>query len=274
MTRGIYIMANDRVLEHAKALLNSIRVFDKETPVLLIPYDDNYKAAQAVLGAAYGVALYPDLKIVERLAQKIGDAFPPGFIPRPNQFRKQACWFGPFEEFLYIDTDVVVFEKIINTLDLLNGHDFLCCDYQFKGGIKNVFTDRAIESGLIQVEDIRHIFNAGFWGGRKNAVTEDQILSSARECAARLECFDFSQKTSDMPIFNYSMIKNIKNKVNLTQIGSEPGSWAGTKHFLNNDNILSDPNSKKNLRYLHWAGINIKAGCPYWEIWEYYRNLK
>ncbi|MEM6402119.1 MAG: hypothetical protein AAF757_18120, partial [Cyanobacteria bacterium P01_D01_bin.116] len=27
------------------------------------------------------------------------------------------------------------------------------------------------------------------------------------------------------------------------------------------------------LQYLHWAGIRIEPGCPYWEIWEHYRNL-
>ncbi|MBC7516775.1 MAG: methionine synthase, partial [Alkalinema sp. FL-bin-369] len=35
MSRGIYITANDRVADHAIALLNSIRAYDTETPVVL-----------------------------------------------------------------------------------------------------------------------------------------------------------------------------------------------------------------------------------------------
>lgn len=27
------------------------------------------------------------------------------------------------------------------------------------------------------------------------------------------------------------------------------------------------------MKYIHWAGIRIEPGCPYWEIWEYYRYL-
>ncbi len=27
------------------------------------------------------------------------------------------------------------------------------------------------------------------------------------------------------------------------------------------------------LEYLHWAGIRIQPGCPYWDIWEDYRYI-
>ena len=39
-------------------------------------------------------------------------AFGEEFFRRPDNFRKQACWFGPFDEFLYLDADTVVFERI------------------------------------------------------------------------------------------------------------------------------------------------------------------
>ncbi len=38
--RGIYITANDRVMDHAIACLNSIRLHDPSIPVMLIPYSD------------------------------------------------------------------------------------------------------------------------------------------------------------------------------------------------------------------------------------------
>ena len=49
MTRGIYITANDKVADHAIALLNSIRAYDTETPVVLIPYDENYHEVASIL---------------------------------------------------------------------------------------------------------------------------------------------------------------------------------------------------------------------------------
>ena len=109
MSRGIYIAANDRVTEQAIALLNSIRFYDKDTPVVLIPYDNNYQAIAQLLAQNYGVKVYEDLPFIERLSQQLYDIFGKNFFARPNQFRKQACWFGEFDEFLYIDTDIGCF---------------------------------------------------------------------------------------------------------------------------------------------------------------------
>jgi hypothetical protein len=36
---------------------------------------------------------------------------------------------------------------------------------------------------------------------------------------------------------------------------------------------LLDPNVNQPLQYLHWAGMKIQPGCPYWDIWEHYRYL-
>jgi hypothetical protein len=49
MNRGIYITANDKVTDQAIALLNSIRLYDPDTPITLIPYDDNYQKAASIL---------------------------------------------------------------------------------------------------------------------------------------------------------------------------------------------------------------------------------
>ncbi|MEM9244259.1 MAG: hypothetical protein AAGA67_00745, partial [Cyanobacteria bacterium P01_F01_bin.153] len=50
-----------------------------------------------------------------------------------------------------------------------------------------------------------------------------------------------------------------------------PGSWAGSKHFQWQGERLVDPNFDRPVPYLHWAGIEIRPGCPYWETWEDYR---
>ena len=47
MSRGIYIVANDKVIESAIALLNSIRLYNCQVPVFLIPFDDNYQQVAA-----------------------------------------------------------------------------------------------------------------------------------------------------------------------------------------------------------------------------------
>jgi Mannosyltransferase putative len=277
MTRGIYIIANDKVTDHAIALLNSIRLHDKETPIVMIPYDDNYHNIADTLNRYYGVQVYEDLEFIDRLSNKLHETFGGKFFARPNQFRKQACWFGKFDEFLYIDTDIVVFEKIADNLNYLANTDFINCDYQHLGGIKNVFSPKVFEDKVFTQEEVKDIFNGGFWGSKKNLVSEQDLYEVFAECAAHPEYFDFSEKTSDQPIINFMLLKRIKNRFNIVRRpGQAPGNWAGTPHFQlkqGQGNILIDPTVLQPLQYLHWAGIRIQPGCPYWEIWEHYRNL-
>ncbi|MBH8572990.1 methionine synthase [Nostocaceae cyanobacterium CENA369] len=274
MTRGIYIIANDKVTDHAIALLNSIRLHDKNTPIILIPYDDNYHAIADTLNKYYGVQTYEDLEFIDRLALKLHETFGGQFFARPNQFRKQACWFGPFDEFLYIDTDIVVFEKIIDNLNYLAESDFICCDYQHLGGIKNVFSPQVLEDKVFEEAEIKDIFNGGFWGSKKNLISEKDLYETFAECAAHPQYFDFSEKTSDQPIINYMLLKRIPRRFNIVRReGKAPGNWAGSPHFKQQNYILFDTAVNQPLQYLHWAGIRIQPGCPYWEIWEHYRNL-
>ena len=274
MSCGIYITANDRVIEQAIALLNSIRLQDSDIPVVLIPYDDNYQAIAKILQERYGVQLYPDLQFIDRLSNQLHQIFGENFFARPNQFRKQACWFGVFDKFLYIDTDIVVFEKISNSLNYLNDHDFICCDYQHRGGIKNVFTSQVIEENVFSSYELQDIFNGGFWGSKKNLISEKILYDTFSECATHPEYFDFSQKTSDQPIINYMVLKHIPRRFNIVRRpGGAPGNWAGSKHFQIQGNQLIDPNVNQPLQYLHWAGIRLEPGCPYWNIWKHYRYL-
>jgi hypothetical protein len=83
MSCGIYITANDRVIEQAIALLNSIRLQDSDIPVVLIPYDDNYQAIAKILQERYGVQLYPDLQFIDRLSNQLHQIFGENFFARP-----------------------------------------------------------------------------------------------------------------------------------------------------------------------------------------------
>ncbi|WP_338043162.1 MULTISPECIES: hypothetical protein [Okeania] len=94
MSRGIYITANDKVIEQGIALLKSIRKYDSDTPIILIPYDNNYQTVAECFSRDYGVKIYQDLELIKRLSNKLKQIFGNKFFARPNQFHKQACWFG------------------------------------------------------------------------------------------------------------------------------------------------------------------------------------
>ena len=276
MEKGIYITANDKVTEQTIALLNSIRAYDTQTPIILIPYDDNHQAIAALLKRDYGVEVFGDLDFIDRLSRRLQQTFGEDFFARPNQFRKQACWFGPFEKFLYIDTDIVVFDQIIKALDYLDTYDFICYDYQHAGGIRNVFSQNIIEQNVFTEAEVGDLFNCGFWGAKRDLMTEQNLYDTFQECAAHPEYFDFSEKTSDQPIINYMILKQVPKRFNIAKrTDKAPGSWAGSKHFVKReDGRLVDTNCDQAIDYLHWAGIRIQPGCPYWDVWKHYRYLR
>ena len=273
MTRGIYIVANDKVIENGIALLNSIRYYDSEVPIFLIPFNEHYQKVARVLEDSHGVKLFPDLDFIEQFTHNIGKIFDRDFLAVPNKMRKLVLWFGPLDHFLYLDTDIIVFQQIAKVLNYLDEYEFICCDYHYKNRkIADIFSPLVTEKGIFTAEQLADVFNSGFWASRKGIFAEDKLYELLKECAQHREYFDFSYRTTDQPILNYLILKSTQKRLNLVKLpGKEPGSWAGSKHFQKRDGILYD--GEQPLRYLHWAGTPMVAGGPYREIWEYYRYL-
>ena len=271
--RGVYIVANEKVGDNAIALLASLRSHDPDVPVYMIPFNDDYQALFKKLNSLYQVQLFPDLAFLEAFTQKIGEIFPRDFLALPNKMRKLASWFGPLEEFLYIDTDILFFEPVSKTLAYLDQADFICCDYHFKGRkLRDVFSPSVIECGIFPEDIVNSVFNSGLWGSKKGTITLEQMYQRLGECAQNRDYFDFSGGTTDQPIMNYLVLNTIDKRLNIAQIiPNEPGSWGGMKHFITREHALYDGETR--LRYLHWAGTPMRSGGPYRELWEYYRYL-
>lgn len=272
-TKGIYIVANEKVGENAIALLASLRRYDPDIPVFMIPFNDDYQTLYKKLNSLYQVQLFPDLAFLEIFTQKISEIFPRDFLALPNKMRKLAAWFGPLDNFLYIDTDILFFEPVSNTLAYLDQADFICCDYHFKGRkLRDVFSPSVIEQKIFPEDIVNSVFNSGLWGSKKGTLTLKQMYQRLEECAQNRDYFDFSGGTTDQPIMNYLVLNSIDNRLNIAQVNpNEPGSWGGMKHFICRDQALYDGDTR--LRYLHWAGTPMGPGGPYRDLWEYYRYL-
>ena len=272
-SRGVYIVANEKVGDNAIALLASLRRLDPDVPGFMIPFNDDYQTLFQTLNTAYRVQLFPDLAFLEAFTQKISDIFPRDFLALPNKMRKLAAWFGPLDEFLYIDTDILFFEPVSDTLAYLDQADFVCCDYHFKGRkLRDVFSPVVGERGIFPADIVNSVFNSGLWGAKKGTIALEQMYQRLEDCAQNRDYFDFSGGTTDQPIMNYLVLNSIDKRLNIVQVNpGEPGSWGGMNHFVTRDQALYDGDTR--LRYLHWAGTPMGPGGPYRELWEYYRYL-
>ncbi len=270
--RGVYIVASDKVADNAIALLSSLRLYDPDIPVFLIPFSQDSAKVTQQLADPYNVQLFPDLELIESLTERISEIFPRDFLALPNKMRKLAAWFGPLDEFLYIDTDILFFSPVSDTLVYLDQADFIWCDYHYKRGLEDVFSDVVPTQSIFSEEALKDVFNSGLWGSKKSALSLETLYEVLKECAAHQEYFDFSSGTTDQPIMNYLVLKTIHRRLNIARANpSEPGSWGGSLHFEQRGHVLFDGNHP--LRYLHWAGTPMRAGGPYRNLWTYYRYL-
>jgi hypothetical protein len=273
MNRGIYIVANDKVMENAIAMLNSVRYYDPVVPIFLIPFDEQYKQVASILKKKHNVEVFPDLDFIDIFTKKVGEIFARDYLATPNKMRKFVQWFGPLDEFLYIDTDIIVFEKIAEVLNYLSDCEFICCDYHYKKRkLADVFSPLVREQKIFSDRELEDVFNSGFWASKKGIFTLSELYDLLKECAQHREYFDFTYKTTDQPILNYIILKTTHKRLNLVKLSDkEAGSWAGTPNFVERDRILYDGENR--LRYLHWAGMPMVSGGVYRELWEYYRYL-
>lgn len=272
MIRGIYLLANDKVLDNVITLLNSIRCHDTTTPVLIIPYDQNHQVLQSFIKQFKAVEIYDNYDFLENLMTTVNRVWNDvSKDHRINMLKKFGCWFGPFDEFLYIDTDIVVFDPIINLLDAMEGYNFLSYDYQRKTGIQDIFNDEILEKKVISSEQIDLVFNAGFFGSRKSSLSEKKLFSLIHETKQYANCFIWDYY--DQGILNYWVIRHDIKQINYTKTDiNVPGNWAGSDYRMENYQLFNQATGKS-LSYLHWAGHNIFPGCRYWEVWNYYRHL-
>jgi hypothetical protein len=271
MTRGIYIVANDRVADNAIALLSSIRRQEPDLPVVMIPFDADYQQVAKILTEQFQVQIFPDLDFLDDFTRTIGEIFPRDFLKLPNKMRKLAAWFGPLEDFLYVDTDIVVFQPLSDALNYLKQADFINCDFHYKGRkLADVFSQTVVDQEIFSSETLQDVFNSGFWGARRGSLSLETMTSLMKDCAAHREYFDFSSGTTDQPIMNYLVLKGIQRRLNIVRANpNEPGSWGGSSHFIEQDHVLYD--GDRTLRYLHWAGTPMGPSSRYRELWEYYR---
>jgi hypothetical protein len=264
--KGIYTLANDKdsVIDDTLAFLNSLFTYEQNYPVMIIPYNDDYHKIASIVGKQYDVKIYDNkalLKAIDNASHEI-------FGKTSHLVRKFACWFGPFDEFIYYDTDVVVLHEQREIFDLLTKYDFVSDGSIRQMGIKNVFTEKVYEKNIFPREKIKELFNAGFYASKKEVINHDQLMQIFKEAVDVADIFDMP---NDQPLLNYMMLRDIPNRANLRVL--DPAStdmWAGVKGLKVRGKKIYYKGDIP-VRYVHWAGLKPIAMRPYVNLWLKYR---
>jgi len=261
---GIYFLANDRVLDWAIALLESIRAHDASLPLVLIPYDDRLDSL-VTLAQRYSFQVYSDSSLAK--LDELGAGFAPeneqpGWVP---MFRKFAAFWGPLQNAIYLDCDIVVLDSLAGLLQAFEGSDLDFC-----------FFDETDEF-IYQSENLRRsmkerfgarLFNAGYWAVRRDKLTFEQVVTLADEARALREEFYYGM---DQPFLNYCVHRGALRHGGFSDLvpGLAHHHWAARwRRIERRDGSYrvcdsGSPDCGKAIKLLHWAGSGISPVMPY-----------
>lgn len=298
MTDGIYVLANDVVYDQLVALLNSIEVnAGKNYPVCIVPYDDRLEKVRDEIKNRNNVEIFTDkavLKLWEDFASEVWKSHPSAFkiwqesgisgVYRMGMHRRFCCFDGFFDNFIYLDADILVLNSLDSIFEKLNYHDFVVYDFQHKD-INHVYNTKS--NKLLDVFPQNRldfeIFCAGMYGGKKGVFNDNKrndLLCYLKQGESEI----LYMNAPDQTILNYMVMRlglSSYNFANHLPENERTGCCVTSPHFEVRDNILYDKGNR--LTYLHYIGLSSKlftqvcAGdninFPYREIFLHYRYL-
>ncbi len=191
---GVYTLANDAVMDWALALFESVKTIAPTIPLCVIPYD----ARQGLLSDRVRRFGYSYFESPEQEAlQAIGERFYPANEFAARGFRKLAAFEGPFERFLFLDSDAVALSSIEAILGALEIAEIDLA--HFDTDLDQVYRPGALRERLV-AHGARG-FNCGLFAGRRGALTAQRL----KETLSSLDA-DWSTQlvpNAEQPFLNY-----------------------------------------------------------------------
>jgi hypothetical protein len=296
--RGVYFLANDKVVDMAIAFLNSFRKYNPEILFCLIPYSSDIKILNK-LSTIYNFTIFSDNRILEE-CDKISYNLHCQIL---GHYRKLAAWEGEFDEFIYIDIDTVVLASIDFAFQFISNYDFITSHSSIPAIRKFVWKDSVYTSDILNHCQINYAANTGFFVSHKSVLSISLVKHKLVNAIKLLPYMELM--CAEQPFLNYLFVTSgkytslhvIRYVEKRNDIALE--CWAGYP-FLSIILIFSKilPFKKYNILLIHWAGLwqagkfdrwivslykfwGLKKELPLIRfvlkqkiLWKYFRNLK
>lgn len=251
------------------AFLKSLRAFNSGIQLVIIPFDHKTENLQE-LSVQYKFDIFQGqyLKTLDSIGLKIH----PGKYSDSHMFRKFAAFWGPFDHFLFLDSDIVLLsdpETLLDTyirsnVDLM--HYDTSVQYVYKpGSFREEMTQKFGSTG----------FNTGCFASAKGKLTLDYIQSVLPKALAIKDNFACG---GEQPFLNYCV--DIQGLTKGTFFDSTDDlckwTWGNLRpvRFAEGAYRLMDaknPNYKKRMPFLHWSGILSSPVMPNRHLFLKYR---
>lgn len=267
-SRGIYFLANDPYIGWVRAFLESLRAWNPGIALRLIPFDDRIDGVMS-MASTYDFAIHsgPGLEDLDELGRSL--LMGTGLVP--GTFRKLACFWGPFDQFIFLDADIIVtveVDRLIATLDQRE------CDFAFAHPTAwdSVYTSAPLQAE-VRAGGYQSGINTGAWASRRGLFSLDLFRRLGTEILPRRQelVLDGEQSFINWSLYRQSV------KVDTFSSVMEGGGflWAGDtfplRIALSEGRPILQGKSGDPAFLVHWAGFGLGAGMPYRDLWRKYR---
>ncbi|GAA3733283.1 hypothetical protein GCM10022225_14250 [Plantactinospora mayteni] len=276
--RGVYFLANDAVAEPVIGFLNSFRTHNPAIPLCFVPFADDHDRI-ARLADRCDFTIWADDAVLRR-CDAISRAFHDGVTM--GQYRKLALWQGPFDEFLYIDSDTIVLDSVDFVFRYLDRFDFLTSHSNIPRIRHWVWRDSVYDTGELRPEQIEYAASTGFVASRRGLIDPAEV---ERDLAAPLRLAPHMELLCrEQPLLNYLIVTSGRPYSSLWSIAAETDDpdipqeqWAG--HDIGRvESGRLIPSQVNRVLLVHWAGEWLRARTeggqiPYHDLWRHYREM-
>lgn len=275
--RGVYFIANDGVIDNTIAFLNSFRAFNPRIALCLVPYDDSIDRISA-LESIYDFTIWRDAEHFSQ-CDRISMQFH-GTVY--GHYRKIALWEGPFDEFIYIDTDTVVLQNVNFVFDYLQRYAFVTSHSNIPSIRKWVWKDTINEVTELTREQISFAANTGFIASRASNLSVARafdVLPHALSLVRHMELLCREQPFLNYLFvtsgFRFTSLRALYERLLSDDISIE--RWGGNKLDISVNGRIVDQHYPRTL-LVHWAGEWMRSATEGTQIqnralWEYFRFL-
>jgi len=268
---GIFTLGNDAVFDWLLGFVESLRHYEPTIPLRLIPFDDRLDRTRELL-RFYDADIYspPTLEAWDR----VGETFYPGQPFHARGFRKLAAFGGPFERFLYCDSDVAVLSPLG---ELCRAAERSAAELiHFDTDVEQVYRPGAFRDQLLS-QGLATGFNCGIFGGRLGTLTLAQFEKLADEWALRWP--EHLVANAEQPFVNLIADLERVRRVGQWELLDRHCStcWAAVGEFREEPDAWRLRGTDRwdegwRLLFAHWAGFRREGDLPNRHVFEHFHR--
>ncbi len=241
---GVYCLASDEVLEWFQAFVRSLRKHDPSLPLTVVPYNSSVTRLKA-LQASFSFKMMDEVAATrfDAIAHRVAGQRIAG-----GTFRKLSCFFGEYDTFLFLDSDIVVTRSVE---PFLKACEKVACDFvYFDSDISMAYTPEFARK--MAAEYGSPGFTSGTFIARRGTVTEMEIMAAVDSGEKIRDNFSI---WGEQPFFNYLLDVTRRRKIPANMLVPGITDLPSAMDFSHDSKRDEYVDAKgRQIPFIHWAG--------------------